>query len=83
MSTSTEYIGAFKAKTKLSSLLEQVVRGASFVITKHDRPVARLVAFEEDRMAKRTDAVAAIRAMRKCYHLKGVSVRRLREEGRA
>lgn len=65
MSTSTEYIGAFKAKTKRS------------------RPVARLVAFEEDRTAKRTDAVAAIRAMRECYHLKGVSARRLREEGRA
>ena len=36
-------IGAFDAKTKLSELLERVGKGESFVITRHGRPVARLV----------------------------------------
>ena len=35
-------VGAFEAKTKLGNLLERVGRGASFIITKHDQPVARL-----------------------------------------
>jgi prevent-host-death family protein len=36
-------VGAFAAKTHFSTLLEQVKAGASFVITKHGVPVARLV----------------------------------------
>lgn len=36
-------IGAFEAKTRFSELLEQVRQGAEIVITKHERPVARLV----------------------------------------
>jgi prevent-host-death family protein len=36
-------IGAFEAKTHLSSLLERVARGESFTITRHGKPVAQLV----------------------------------------
>ena len=35
-------IGAFDAKTRLSELLNQVDKGAVYVITKHGRPVAEL-----------------------------------------
>ncbi len=38
-----ESIGAFEAKTRLSELLERVARGESFEITKHGKPVGRLV----------------------------------------
>ena len=44
MSTTITTIGAFEAKTKFSELLSRVAEaGAEFVITKHDRPIARLV----------------------------------------
>jgi prevent-host-death family protein len=36
-------VGTFHAKTHLSELLERVARGEEITITKHDRPVARLV----------------------------------------
>ena len=36
-------IGAFEAKTHLSSLLERVAQGESFTITRHGKPVAKLV----------------------------------------
>ncbi|MSP82217.1 MAG: type II toxin-antitoxin system prevent-host-death family antitoxin [Alphaproteobacteria bacterium] len=36
-------IGAFEAKNKLSALLERAERGEEIVITRHGRPVARLV----------------------------------------
>jgi prevent-host-death family protein len=39
-------VGAFEAKTKFSELLEQVSKGAEFTITKHEKPVAKLVPFE-------------------------------------
>jgi prevent-host-death family protein len=37
-------IGAFEAKNKLGSLLDRVERGEEIVITRHGKPVARLVA---------------------------------------
>jgi len=40
-------IGAFEAKTKFSELLERVSRGEEITITKHEKPVARLVPFEK------------------------------------
>lgn len=39
--------GAFDAKTHLAHLLERVEKGERITITKHGRPVARLVPTEE------------------------------------
>jgi prevent-host-death family protein len=36
-------IGAFEAKNKLGMLLERVENGEEFIITRHGKPVARLV----------------------------------------
>jgi len=36
-------ITAFEAKTRFGELLERVSRGEEVVITRHDKPVARLV----------------------------------------
>lgn len=36
-------ITAFEAKTRFGELLERVARGEEVVITKHDRPVARVI----------------------------------------
>ena len=38
-------IGAFEAKTKFSELLERVSQGEEITITKHEKPVAKLVPF--------------------------------------
>ena len=40
-------VGAFEAKTKFSELLERVGAGEEITITKHERPVARLVPYEK------------------------------------
>jgi len=83
MKPSSISIGAFEAKTKLGELLERVSHGATFTITKHDRPVARLVGYTTDLTAQRTEATASLRALRTRYSLNGLDVRTLREEGRA
>ncbi|HEY8932950.1 MAG TPA: type II toxin-antitoxin system prevent-host-death family antitoxin [Rariglobus sp.] len=83
MKSSSAIIGAFEAKTKLGELLERVSHGGEFTITKHDRPVARLIGFETDLAQKRAAATTALRTLRTRYTLQGLDVRTLREEGRA
>ena len=60
-----ETIGAFDAKTRLSELLERTARGEAFEITKHGRPVGRLMPPEAapDRQATAA-AVARLKKMR-------------------
>jgi prevent-host-death family protein len=36
-------VTAFEAKTRFGQLLERVTRGEEIVITRHDKPVARIV----------------------------------------
>jgi prevent-host-death family protein len=51
-----EIIGAFDAKTRLSELLERTQRGEAFQITKHGRPVGKLVPPDN---ARDSQAIAA------------------------
>ncbi len=83
MLPSSKLVGAFEAKTKLAELLERVRQGDSFTITKHDRPVARLVGYDSEKGERRQAATAALRNLRSRYQLQGVDSRMLREEGRA
>ncbi len=39
----TENVGSFEAKTHLPQLLKRVADGEQFTITKHGKPIARLV----------------------------------------
>ncbi len=76
-------IGAFEAKNTLSALLDLVETGEEIVITRHGKPVARLVpphrAFSREQA--RT-AAAAIRDMSEGATLGGVSIKDLINEGR-
>jgi prevent-host-death family protein len=42
-----ETVGTFEAKNRLSELIDKVERGEEVVITRHGKPVARLVAASE------------------------------------
>jgi len=61
----TETIQASEAKAKLLQLLDAVERGESFVITRHGRPIARLLPEAERRKADIEAAIASIRALRR------------------
>ena len=75
-------IGAYQAKTHLPALLERVARGEQFVITKHGRPIARLVpAAGNADIQRRRAAIARIKELRKGLTL-GVPLKELIEEGR-
>jgi len=75
-------VGAFEAKTHLSSLLEQVAAGEEVVITKHGKPVARLVNAQAFDREKAREAVEQLKELRKSMSLGGLSWKELRDEGR-
>ena len=56
---------AFEAKTRFGELLERVSRGEEIVITKHDKPVARIVPEGNRRLAQVRAAVQDLRALQK------------------
>ena len=75
-------VGAFEAKTHLSSLLDRVAEGEEVVITKHGKPVARLVSaarIDHDRV---NEAFEKLKLLRKQTTLGGLSWRALRDAGR-
>lgn len=55
-------VGAFEAKNSLSALLDRVEQGEEIVITRHGRPVAKLVPTNGG--VDRSQAQAALRRMR-------------------
>ncbi len=75
-------LGAYEAKTHLSSLLDRVAQGEEFTITKHGVPVARLVPVATRSNADVRAAIQAIRELRKGNRLGGLKVRDLIEQGR-
>ncbi len=64
-------IGAYVAKTHLSSLLDRVEHGESLTITRNGQPVARLVPVQDQPVAGQSVA-EGLRAFRERLRAKGV-----------
>jgi len=74
-------VGAYEAKTHLSSLLEQVERGDTITITKNGRDVARLVPVTPT-LTTPDEVIAALRTTRSGVRIGRLSVRDMIDEGR-
>lgn len=75
-------VGAFDAKTHLSSLLDRVTQGEEVLITRRGTPVARLVPAMQARKASAVAAIERLRAIRRDVRLGGLDWKRLRDKGR-
>jgi prevent-host-death family protein len=60
-----ESVTAFEAKTRFGQLLKKVARGEEVIITKHEKPVARLVPEGSRNLKSVREAVAGIFELRK------------------
>ena len=70
-------ITAFEAKTRLGRLLDRVQAGEELLITRHGRPVAKLVPVRPDEPADAVDrALATFREIRESLIAKGVRISR-------
>ncbi len=62
-----KHVGIFQAKTHLSSLVDEVAKSGEIVITRHGKPVAKLVSCEgaprAEQIAARRRALAELREM--------------------
>lgn len=81
-------VGIFEAKTHLSALLDEVEQGGEVTITRHGKPVARLVQVHAEvtpeEMEKRRAAIARLRARAKEINLQVTQeeIKEWIEEGR-
>jgi prevent-host-death family protein len=57
-------VTAFEAKTRFGELLDRVARGEEIVITKHDKPVARIIPEGRPSLAETQEAVSDLRTLR-------------------
>jgi prevent-host-death family protein len=78
MTTTT--VGAYEAKTHLSALLAQVERGETVTITRHGRPIARLIPIDIHRPAEQI--FVELDRLRQGVTTGGMSIREMIEEGR-
>ena len=74
-------VGVYDAKTQLPRLLEAVERGEIVTITRHGRPVARLVPVTSSQRTVQ-ETIEAIRDFRRGRALGGLKIKELIQEGR-
>jgi prevent-host-death family protein len=75
-------ITAFEAKTRFGELLDRVARGEEVVITRHDKPVARIVpegAKNRDDVRRAVDDLFALRREMKRKGFKPLSDKEIRD----
>ena len=74
-------VGVYDAKTHLARLLDEVESGEEITITRHGKPIARLVPVGPKRRSV-AEAIDTIREFSKTHTLGGISLRELIDEGR-
>lgn len=57
-------VTAFEAKTRFGQLLKRVARGEEIIITKHDKPVARIIPEGRGNLEEVRAAVTGLRELR-------------------
>lgn len=75
-------VGAFAAKTHLSSLLDEVAKGEEITITRHGTPVARLTPVAAREKPDLKKVIEELRAFSKGNRLDGLTIREMIETGR-
>lgn len=75
-------VGIYEAKTHLTRLIDEVERGNSITITRHGRPVARLVPEPPAERRSVKETIEALKEFRRGHPLGDVTIRELIDEGR-
>jgi prevent-host-death family protein len=84
----TKHVGMFEAKTNLSALVEEVEKGGTVVITRHGKPVAKLVPAQPEltpeEIEERRKAIEGLRAIAKRLDIRATQeeIKSWIEEGR-
>lgn len=79
--TEEREVGVYEAKTHLPRLLDAVEHGETITITRHGRPIAKIVPLAAKKMTVE-EAIADMREFRKTHSLRGLKIKDLINEGR-
>jgi prevent-host-death family protein len=74
-------VGVYEAKTHFARLLDEVEAGETITITRHGRPVARIVPTDSARRPL-AEIIQEMREFRRAYPIDSATIRELIEEGR-
>ena len=79
-----QQIGAFEAKTHFSQIINEVERGADYIVTRRGKPVAKIIPFKQEREMTFEEALEKFKELRKHYRGKpgSFNIREAIEEGR-
>jgi len=79
-----QQIGAFEAKTHFSQIISEVERGADYVVTRHGKPVAKIIPFEQKPTMTRKEAFEKMKELRKNFRGEpgSFNIREAIEDGR-
>jgi len=79
-----QQIGAFEAKTHFSQIINEVERGADYVVTRRGKPVAKIIPFEQKQEMTWEEILGKFREFRKLYRGKpgSFNIREAIEDGR-
>ncbi|MGD0390843.1 MAG: type II toxin-antitoxin system prevent-host-death family antitoxin [Tepidisphaeraceae bacterium] len=75
-------IGAYELKTHLAEVLDSVEHGQTVVVTRHGKPIARISPDAVDQREQVNQAVKSLLDFPRTPLPKGVTIRKLIEEGR-
>ncbi|HEX4052625.1 MAG TPA: type II toxin-antitoxin system prevent-host-death family antitoxin [Tepidisphaeraceae bacterium] len=75
-------IGSYELKTHLAQVLDDVEHGQSVIVTRHGKPIARILPSDRAQRQEASDAAEAIRNFPRSRLPEGVTIRGLIEEGR-
>ncbi len=79
--TEEREVGVYEAKTHLPKLLDAVEHGETITITRHGRPIAKIVPLEAPKMSME-EVIEGFREFRKTHSLRGLKIKDLINEGR-
>jgi len=74
-------VGVYEAKTQLPRLLDEVEQGETITITRHGRPIARVVPVR-GRQRSVKEAIAALEEFRQGHTLGDITIKEIIQEGR-
>ncbi len=75
-------VGIFEAKAHFSELLDRVEHGEEVTITRHGKPVARVLPVDQARQDRAEYAVKRLTELSEKLSLDGLDWKALRDEGR-
>jgi prevent-host-death family protein len=75
-------IGTYELKTHLSEVLDAVEHGQTVIVTRHGKPIARILPSDAAEREQVSQAVQSLLSFPRTRLPKGVTIRSLIEQGR-